>query len=141
MIRIEHAHHTRNSRLSSPTSRITGERDTTAGTAMIGTITGHNLLPSRKRTGNLHGVLNRFRSAIRKKESVDITGSDLSQFLAQKRARLGCHVRSHIRHGGKLLGNGLDHPRVPMANIDTHQLAIEIDEAFALRRPEINSFG
>ena len=40
----------------------------------------------------------------------------------------------------RLLVNGVDDALVPVADVDRHQLAVEVDEAFPFRRPEINPF-
>jgi len=40
-----------------------------------------------------------------------------------------------------LLVNRFDDPRVAVADVDTHQLTIEVEEALPFGRPEIDALG
>src|SRR5262245_3971602 len=37
--------------------------------------------------------------------------------------------------------DGIDYPFVAMTDVDAHQLTVEVDEALAFRRPEIDAFS
>ena len=55
--------------------------------------------------------------------------------------RLGHEMRHHI---GKLLGllpNGGQNTRIPVADIDAHQLRVEVKKAFAVGRPEVHALS
>jgi hypothetical protein len=75
VIRIEHMHHARNARFRSPSARIPGERDAAPGCAVIGAITGHDLVASGKEAGEFDGVLSGFGAAVREEEGIDIARS------------------------------------------------------------------
>ena len=73
---------------------------------------------------------------VKKKTSMS-PGRDLRQLLAQPRARLGGHERIGVGQRRGLLLDRLDDARIAVADVDAHQLAVEVDEALAFGRPEV----
>ena len=86
-------------------------------------------------------VLVRFGAAVGEEEDVDVAGRDLGELRAQPRARLGGHERVRIGEHRRLLLDRANHALVAVPDVDAHQLAVEVDEALAFRRPEVDAFG
>src|SRR5258708_6264166 len=108
---------------------------------MVGTVTRDDLVASSKLAGKFDGVLIGLGAAISEKEGVDVAGSNLRELRAEPRAGLGSHEWIGVAERLRLLVDSVDDSLVAVADVDRHQLAIEVDEALALGRPEINSLG
>ena len=93
------------------------------------------------RARDLERVLVGFRSAIREEKHVDVAGRDAGQLRTQPRARLGRERRRDVGQRRRLLLNRFDDAPVSVADVHAHQLAVEVDEAFAFGRPEVHPFG
>ena len=88
---------------------------------------------------NANGILVGLGAAVGEKEHVDVARADGGQLLPQLRARFGGHERVGVGQRRRLILNGLDHARIAVADVDAHQLAVEVDEALALGRPEVDA--
>ena len=80
-------------------------------------------------------------AAVREEEDVDVARRDLRELCAQPGAHLRRRGRSDVRQHSRLL---LDRPhdaRVAMTDVHAHQLAVEVEEPFAVGRPEIGALG
>ena len=141
VIRIEHAHHARNSRLSGPSAGIAGQRDRARSRAMIRAIARDDFVSSSKKARQLDSVLGGFGAAIGKEKRVDVAGRNFGQLLPKPRAHLSRHERIRITERRGLLGNRLNHALIAVSDVDRHELAVEVDESLPFRRPEINAFG
>ena len=84
-------------------------------------------------------VLVRIAAAVCEKEDVDVAGRDLGEPGAEARARLGGRRRARVRQDGDLILDGLDDARIRVPDVDAHQLAVEVDEALAVRRPQVDA--
>src|SRR5262249_30188568 len=73
-------------------------------------------------------------------EGIDVARRDLGELHAKPRAHLGGRGRPGVRERGCLLGDRADDALVAVTDVDAHQLAVEVDEALALGRPEVDSF-
>ena len=108
--------------------------------AVIRAIAGHDLLATRELARELDRVLVRFGAAVGEEEDVDVAGHDLGQLGAQACARLGGHERVGV--GDLPPGrDGLDHLRIAVADVDAHELAVEVEIAGAIGRVEIDALG
>ena len=134
-------HHTGDTGLGSPAARLSGQADGPGGRAVIGTITNQNFLPPGGQARNPHGMFIRLRPAQRQKRPFERTGADLGQELMQPGPRLGHEMRHHIGQLLGLLPNGGQHTRIPVADIDAHQLRVEVKKAFAVGRPEVHALS
>ena len=119
---------------------IAGERDRAGRGAVIGAVAREDLLPAGEPA---RAILIAFSLAsappLVKKKHVDVARRDLGQLRAQPRARLGRHERVGVGQHRRLVLDGLDHARVAVADVHAHQLAVEVEEALALGRPEVHA--
>ena len=76
-----------------------------------------------------------------KKKHVDVAGRDLGELGAELRARLGGHERVGVGEHRGLFLDRADDALVAVADVDAHQLAVEVDVALALGRPEVDALG
>src|SRR5208283_4471870 len=139
VIRIEHAHHPRYARLGGPAPRVAGEGDAARRRPVIGAVTRHDLVTAGEKTCELDRVLVGFGAAVGEEERVNVAGTNLGQLRAQPRARLVRHERIRVAERLRLFFDGADDALIAVADVHRHQLAVEVDEAFALGRPEIDS--
>src|SRR6266850_752796 len=96
-------------------------------------------MAAAKHSRDADGILVGLGAAVGEEESIDITGRDLRQLYTQSRAHLRGHKRIGIwKHGGLFLDRAHD-SLVAVADVDAHQLAVEVDETFPPRRPEVNA--
>ena len=80
-------------------------------------------------------------AAVGEEEHVDVARRDLGEFRAETGARFRRHERVRVRQHLGLLLDGADDALVAMADVDAHQLAVEVDEPLAFRGPEVDAFG
>ena len=109
--------------------------------AVVAAVAGEDLVTPGEEARDLDRVLVRLRAAIREEEGVDVARRDLGQLRAQPRPRLGGHERVRVGERLCLLLDGGDHLRVAVADVRAHQLAVEVQEALPLRRPEVAALG
>src|SRR5882672_12851123 len=106
---------------------------------MVRAVPCTNLVTTRKHSSDADRVLVGLGAAVGEKEGVDVTGCDLRELYAQPRAHFRGHERVGIRKDRSLLLNRPNHTLVTVPDIHAHQLAIEVDETLAFRRPEVDS--
>jgi hypothetical protein len=131
-------HEARHRRLR-PAARLAGCGDRRGRGAVIGAIARQDFLPPGDGASNLEGVLIRVRAAVGEEEHIQIARCELRELGAEARARLGRHRRSCVLENGGLLLNRFHHALVGMADVHGHELTVEIDEALAFRRPEVDA--
>ena len=141
VIRVRHVNDAGHARLHRPAPRIAGGRQRRAGAAVVRAVARQNLVAAGGQPREANRVFGRFRAAVGEEEDVDVTGRDLRELLPEPRARLGGHEWIRVGQRRRLILNRLDHARIAVADVDAHQLAVEVDEALAFRRPEINALG
>ena len=141
VIRIEHVNHARNARLRSPSARIAREGDRSRGRAVVGAIACHNLVASGEEARELDGVLVSLSAAVGEEKGVNIAGSDFGELRAKTRTNLSSHERVRVGERRGLIADGLDDARVAVSDVDGHELAVEVDEALAFWRVEVNPLG
>jgi hypothetical protein len=75
------------------------------------------------------------------KKNVSMSPGVISaSFAPRPRPRFRGHERIRVGQGGRLLLDGLHHLRMRVADVRAHELAVEVEEALALRRPEVDAF-
>ena len=141
VIRMRHVDDARHARLHRPAARIAGHRQAAGGAAVIRAVAREDLVPPGEQPRDADGVLVGFGAAVGEEEDVDVAGRDLGQLLAQPRPGLGGHERIGVGERLGLLLDRLDDAGIAVAGIDAHQLAVEVDEALALGRPEVHALG
>ena len=100
-----------------------------------------HLLPAREQAGQPQRVLVGLGSAEREEERVQVARSQLGEQLAQAPADLGRELRRGKGEGFRLLGDGVSYAAIAMADVDAHQLAVEVDVALAVGVPEVDPLG
>src|SRR5580658_664270 len=141
VIRVEHVNHARNARLRSPSAGIARETHRARSRAVIGTIASDDLVATGKKARELDGVLVGLGAAVGEEEGVDVTRSNFCKLRSKPGARFRSHERISIRERRSLLADGLDDALVAMSDVDGHELAVEVDEAFAFRRVKVDPLG
>ena len=139
VVRIEHVDHAGQPGFHGPSPRIAGERHAACRRAVIRAIPREYLVAPRIEPRQLDRVLIRFGAAVCEEEHVDVARRDGSELRAQSCARFGRHERVRVREHRGLLLNRPDDALVAVADVDAHQLAVEIDVALVFRRPEVDA--
>src|SRR2546430_10983070 len=141
VVRIEDVHYARVSNVVGPAARIAGQRDGTRGCAVIGAVARNDLVAAGDPAGHLDGVFVGLGAGEGEEHLIDVAGEQLGQLLSQPGSRLMSHEGVDE---GQFLGLALDRiddARVAVSGVDAHELAIEVDDAFAVGRIEIDAFG
>src|SRR6185369_15603442 len=139
VIVIRNAKHSGNAWLSSPATRIARECQRARRAAVICTITRADLVSSGVKSCDTDRILVRLRAAVREEERVDIAGRQLCKLHTQARADFSRHERVRVQEHVSLFFDRLNHALVAVTDVDAHELAVEIDEAFTFGRPKINA--
>jgi hypothetical protein len=118
-----------------------GKRDRAGGRSVIGAVGGQDLVAAGVLAGELDGVLVGLGTAVGEEAHLQVARKQLGKLLAEPRADLRGHERIGIGQLLRLSLDRLDHATVAMADVDAHQLAVEVDEALAVRRIEVDPLG
>ncbi len=140
-LRVGHADHAPDAVLGCPAARVAGGRDDLARGAVIRPIARQHLPATGRLARELDGVLVGLGTAVGEEEDVDVAGRELGQLLAQPSARLVGHERIHVRELVGLGLDGIDHALVAVADVDAHQLRVEVEVALAVGRVEIRALS
>jgi len=98
-------------------------------------------VPAGGRAGELDRVLDRLGAAEGEEDLVHVAGQDLGQLGSQPGADLGGERGLDVLQLGSLRRDGVDHPAVAVADVDRHQLAVEIEDPAALGRVQVDALG
>ena len=139
VIRIENVDDAGDAGLGRPAARIAGQRDRARRAAVIRAIAREDLVAAGVPARDLDRVLVRLGAAVGEEEAVDVAGRDLGELGAQPRARLGGHERIGVGEHRRLFLDRANDALVAVADVDAHQLAVEVDEALAFGRPEVDA--
>src|SRR5688572_28394007 len=88
-----------------------------------------------------YSVLVCLGATVGKEESINVAWCDLSQLHSETGALVCGHERVRIGKRRSLLLDCANRPFVTVADVDAHQLAVEVDETLSFRRPKIDAFG
>jgi hypothetical protein len=141
MIRIQHVNHSGHPRLGAPPARIARERHRAVRSTVIRAVPGKNLVAPRIGPRQLDRVLVGIRTAVGEEEDVDVSGRELRELRTEPAAHLRRHERVRVGQRRRLLLNGANDPLVVVSGIDAHQLAVEIEVALPIGRPEVDPLG
>ena len=136
VIRIEHVDDARHAGLGGPAPRIAGQHHRAGGAAVVRAVERQHLVAAGVLARDLDRVLVGLGAAVGEEEDVDVARTDLGELAAEPRARLGGHERIGVGERLGLLRDGADDALVAVADVDAHQLAVEVEEPLAFRRPE-----
>src|SRR4051812_30654330 len=141
MIEIGNPKNAGNAGLSCPTPRVAGERQSARSPTVVRAIARADFVPAGDQPRDANRVFVGFGATVGEEKRVDIAGRYLSELLSQARAHVGGHEWICVGEPLCLFLDGPNHTLVAVADVDAHQLAIEVDEALAFRGPEIDAFG
>src|SRR3990170_4401812 len=91
--------------------------------------------------GDLDGVLDRLRAAEGEEHLVEVAGQDLGQLRAEAGPDLGREGRLDVLQLRRLGHDRVDDASVAVADVDRHELAVEVEDLPALWRIEVDPFG
>ena len=117
--------------LHRPAPRIAGRRNRAHRRTVIRAVARDDLRLAGKHAGNLEGRFIGLGAAGGEEEFLQPRRQNLKQFGAQLRARRRCITGRNVGQLPRLLGNGFDHTRILVAEIDAHQLRAEVEIALA----------
>src|SRR5262249_40943118 len=135
MVVIGNANNTGNTRLRSPATWISCQRQRARCASMIGPVARRDFVTACKKPRYADCILIGFGAAVSEEEGVDVSGRYLCQLGTQSRPDFSGHERISIGERGGLLLNGADHSLISVPDVDAHQLTVEIDEPLSFRRP------
>ncbi len=92
-------------------------------------------------TCDLDRVLDRLCAAECEEHLVEIAGEQSGELLAETRPNLGDERGLDELQACRLLDHRVDHTLVAVPDVDRHQLAVEVEDAPALRRVQPHAFG
>src|ERR1700752_70050 len=130
-----------NSRFSRPATRIARERKRTGGATVVAAIARSDFMTSTVESRETNRILVCLSPTISEEENVDVTRSYFGKFCTQTTTDFSRHERIGISKLVSLALDCVDDSFIAMTDVDAHQLAVEIDEAFPFGRPEIHALG
>ena len=128
-------------RLVRPAARIAGQGHRTERRAVVAPVAGQDLRPAGVVTGELDRVLDRLGPAQGQEDLVEVARQDLGQLGPETRPWLGGEGRLDVLELGRLGGDRVDHPPVAVADVDAHQLAVEVDDPATLGGVQVDPLG
>ena len=140
-VRVGIAHDADEARLVRPAARVAGQRHRPERRAVVRAVAGQDLVAARRVAGELDGVLDRLGAAEREEHLVHVARQDLGQLRPEPRADLGRERRLDVLQLERLRGDRVDDPPVAVADVDRHQLAVEVDDPLAFGRIEVDALG
>jgi hypothetical protein len=135
------AHDAHEAGLVGPAAGIPGEGHRAEGRAVVGPVSGEDLVPARVVTGELDRVLDGLRPAEGEEDLVEVAGQDLGQLLPEAAPDLGREGRHDVLELLGLLRDRVDDPPIAVADVHRHQLAVEVEDPLSVRRVEVDALG
>ena len=125
-----------------PAARVAGEGHRPHGRPVIRPVASEHLVATRDVARELDRVLDRLGATEREEDLVHVAGQDLCELLTQPPADLGREQRRlDVLELGRLLGDGVDDAPIAVADVDRHQLAVEIEDALSFGRIQPDALG
>ena len=124
-----------------PTPWIAGQGHRAHGRAVVRAISGEELVAAGRMSSDLDCVFDRLGAAQREEHLVQVAGHDLGELLPEARPGFRDEGRLDELQLRRLCRDGIDHSPVAVADVDRHQLAVEVDDPRAVRRVQIDPLG
>ncbi len=140
-VRVRVADDADDARLVRPAARVAGQGHRAHRRTVIGPIAGQDLVPAGHVTGQLDGVLDGLGATEREEDLVHVARQDLGQLRAEPSPDLGRERRLDELELGRLGGDRVDHAPIAVADVDRHQLAVEVEDPVAFGRVQVDPFG
>ena len=128
-------------RLVGPAARVAGQRHRPERRPVVRAIAGEDLVAAGRVAGELDGVLDRLGAAEREEDLVHVAGQDLGELGPEPGPDLGRERRLDVLQLVRLCGDGVDDPSVAVADVDRHQLAVEVEDPLTLGRVQVDALG
>ncbi len=140
-VRVRVADHADEAGLVRPAARVAGQGHGAHRGAVVRAVAGEDLVAAGRVAGQLDGVLDRLRAAEGEEHLVHVAGQDLGQLRPEPGADLGRERGLDELELGRLGGDGVDDAPVAVADVDRHQLAVEVDDPLPLGRVQVDALG
>ncbi len=141
LVRVEDVDDAGDAGLVGPAALVAGEGDGPRSCAVIRAIAGDDLLPPGELPRHFDRVLVGFGPAEGEEEFLEVARHHFGQFPAD----LGAYSRGHAWPGvHQLFGLRFDrvnYAPVAVADVDAHQLRVEIEVSLAVGVPEVDAFA
>ena len=128
--------------LGGPAARVAGERHAAGRRAVIGAVAREDLVAAGRHPRQLDRVLVGFGAAVGEEEHVDVARARSRRACAPSRAR-GSVAMNGFAYASTAACSWIARidALVAVADVHAHQLAVEVDEPLAFRRPEVDPLG
>ena len=138
---VEHADDAGNTRLREPAPRVAGERDRSAGRAVVRAVARNDLVTAGHPAREPDRVLVRLGAAVREERVVEVAGHHLCDQARGLRALVVRHRRPDRAEQVGLVLDRLDDTRMLVADRDVDELRREVEVAFPVVVPEVAALG
>ena len=127
--------------LVGPAPRVAGQGHGAKRRAVVRAIAGEDLVASGRVASELDGVLDGLGAAEREEDLVHVAGQDLGELGPEPGPDLGRERRLDVLQLERLCRDGVDDPSIAVADVDRHQLAVEVEDPLTLGRVEVDALG
>ncbi len=124
-----------------PAAGVPGQGHRPERRAVVGAVAGEHLVAAGVVPGKLDRVLDRLGAAEREEDLVQVAGHDLGHLRAEAPPDLGREPGHDVLELLGLLVDRIDHAPVAVADVDRHQLAVEVEDLPALGRVQVDALG
>ncbi len=138
-VRVGVADHAVDRGLVGPAPRVAGQGVGPERRTVVAAVAGQDLRPAGEVAGELDGVLDRLRAAEREEDLVQVAGQDLRQLRAEAGPDLGHEGRLDVLELRRLGADGVDDAAVAVADVDRHELAVEVEDPAPLGRVQVDA--
>ena len=107
---------------------------------MVGAVAGEHLVAAGRVAGELDRVLDRLGAAEREEHLVHVARQDLRELGPETGPDLGREGGLDVLELERLGRDRVDDPPVAVADVDRHQLAVEVEDPLALGRVQVDAF-
>ena len=122
-------------------SWVPGQRHRPERRPVVGPIAGEDLVPAGRVARELDGVLDRLGATEREEDLVHVARQDLGQLRPEPCPDLRGERRLDVLELRRLRRDRVDDAAVAMADVDRHQLAVEVEDPLALWGVQVDALG
>jgi hypothetical protein len=140
--RVHHADEAGGAGFVGEAAGVAGHHHAGVGGPVVAAVAAQDLVAAGEEAGGLDRVLVGLGAAVGEEEGVDVAGDEGGEALAEAGARGGGEARGDEQHLAVDRGlHGREHVGVRVADVDAHELAVEVEVALALGRVEVHALG
>ena len=126
--------------LIGPAAWVTRRLDRRTGVAVVAAVGRQDLVLVRVQARHADRILHRVGTTVGEEHLLMARARSINDALRGIATHVIGMLRGHRREPSRLLLDGLDHPRVLMADVDVDELTGEVEVALAVVVPEIAPF-